>query len=219
MSWWDIGEGAGQQTLATNQLRKDTITCAFCNEKGKFRISDRKEKVNASGKSLHYDLITCEQCGNITSVFWGIGSSGLQGIEQMPWPKTVNKYPSHWPDDVGRYWLQARRAINASDWDAAALMARSALQLAIRHQGITDKSLYAEIDSLKERGTLPPIMVEWAHEVRELGNDNAHPKPGALGTSAADAKAIIEYLSLFLQFTFDLPHKIAIFRKSRTEKT
>ncbi|MBS7702689.1 DUF4145 domain-containing protein [Chelatococcus asaccharovorans] len=52
-------------------------------------------------------------------------------------------------------------------------------------------------------------MVEWAHEVRVLGNENAHPEPGAQGTNAADAHAVVEYLSMLVKIVFDLPHQIA----------
>jgi hypothetical protein len=58
-------------------------------------------------------------------------------------------------------------------------MARSAVQLATRYQEAQGKSLKAEIDDLADRRILPPIMKEWSHEVRELANDAAHPKPGA----------------------------------------
>ncbi len=74
----------------------------------------------------------------------------------------------------------------SENWDAAALMARSALQISIRIQNAQGRTLKDEIDDLAGKGVLPKIMVEWALEVRELGNDSAHPKPGQAPTDSKD---------------------------------
>lgn len=215
MSWWDIGEGSGFQTY-NGDLRVDLVDCGFCGEAGKFRFESRRVNENSSGKTLHYDILKCEQCGNLTSVFWGIGSSGLQRIHQIPWLTNTRSWPKHWPEDVGRYWLQAKRNIEASNWDAAALMARSAVQLTMRHMQAEGKNLFQEINDLGKKSLLPPIMIEWAHEVRLLGNDNAHPMPGEAGTTAKDAEAIVEYLSMLLKISFDLPHQITEYRGNKS---
>ena len=54
-------------------------------------------------------------------------------------------------------------------------MARSALQAVLRDRGAQGKSLKEEIDDLAAGGILPPHMKEWAHELRALGNESAHP--------------------------------------------
>jgi hypothetical protein len=48
--------------------------------------------------------------------------------------------------------------------------------------------------SLADSGVLPPIMREWSHDVRELGNDAAHPVPGSTGTTPKDAKDVVRFL-------------------------
>jgi hypothetical protein len=58
-------------------------------------------------------------------------------------------------------------------------------------------------------------MKEWSHEVRELGNDSAHPDPGAKGTDPKDARDVVEFLSTLLQVTYDLSHQIAQYRKRK----
>jgi hypothetical protein len=106
----------------------------------------------------------------------------------VPWPRQTTKFPEHWPSDVGRYWLQAQRSLEGKNWDAAALMARSAIQLIMRYQKASGANLKNEIDDLAHKGILPPVMKDWAHEVRALGNENAHPNPGESGTSQKDAR-------------------------------
>jgi hypothetical protein len=55
-------------------------------------------------------------------------------------------------------------------------------------------------------------MQEWSHEVRELANVSAHPDPGAKGTIPKDARDVVEFLSVLLRITYDLPHQIQQYR-------
>ena len=102
----------------------------------------------------------------------------------MPWPRKTTSFPKHWPPEIARYWMQAQRSLEGDNWDAAALMARSALQLLLRHEKATGNSWMKEIDDLAGKGMIPPVVREWAHELRVLGNDAAHPSPGATAVTA-----------------------------------
>lgn len=94
-------------------------------------------------------------------------------------------------------------------------MARSAIQLVMRYQKGEGSNLKDQIDDLADKGILPPVMKDWAHEVRELGNENAHPKPGAKGTPPEDAKDVVEFLTFLLRLTYNLPQEIQQFRERR----
>ncbi len=214
MNWWDLGEHSG---YSGDELALYQVRCAFCDEEGNFETVSKLTKSNkASGKVLHYDTLKCGNCGNLTFVFWSaassISSQGLHDYRTLPWPQKITKFPEHWPADVGRNWLQAQKSIQTKSWDAAALMARSAIQLVVREQKAKGANLKAEIDDLAEKGVLPPVMKEWAHELRVLGNDNAHPAPGDEGTSPADANDVVEFLTFLLRMTYTLPHDIEQFR-------
>jgi hypothetical protein len=152
-------------------------------------------------------------------IFWAAGSSGgrtgMHDFATLPYPRSTTKHPEHWPEDVGRHWLQARRNLEGKNWDAASVMAKGAMQLVMRYQNAEGNNLKREIDDLASKGVLPPIMKEWAHEVRELGNDNAHPTPGDKGTNEKDAKDVVDFLEVLLTMTYDLPHQIAQYRSRR----
>jgi hypothetical protein len=113
-------------------------------------------------------------------------------------------HPEHWPDDVGHYWVEARRSIEGKNWTAAALMARSAIQLAARAHGATGKNLKEEIDDLAAKGKILPVMQEWAHEV------------GTTGTGEKDAKDTVEYLGFLMRVMYDVPDQI---KRYRTRKS
>jgi Domain of unknown function (DUF4145) len=108
-------------------------------------------------------------------------------------------------------------SLEGNNWDAAALMARSAVQLVVRYQKAEGNNLKQEIDDLGTKGILPPIMVDWSHEIRVLGNENAHPAPGDKGTEQKDAADVVEFLGQLLSTTYNLPHAIKQYRERRKE--
>ena len=211
MNWWDLGENSGYHG---GRLALHRIPCAFCGQSGNFKNNYHIEKMDGSNsKKLNYEILHCVNCGNYTMVFWSSSTlSDFHDFRAMPWPTETNSFPEHWPKDIGRYWMQARRGLERKDWDAAAVMARSAIQLALRYHETVGSNLKQEIDDLAKKGLLPPVMKDWSHEVRELGNDSAHPAPESTGTEAKDARDVVEFLSTLLTMLYDLPHRIEQYR-------
>lgn len=205
-----LGENSGYDGVKLALYR---IECGFCGEKGNWELSHREERKN-SNKTLNYDTYKCVACGNLTMVFWSSGSR-LHDYRTMPVPLNTTNWPEHWPDGIGRYWLQAQRSIEGGNWDAAALMARSSLQLLLRHEKAEGGSLMKEIDDLAKKGLIPPIVKEWGHELRELGNEAAHPMPGAKGTAEKDARHVVQFLQVVLMLLQDLPADIKKYREGQ----
>jgi Domain of unknown function (DUF4145) len=211
VNWWNLAESTGYRG---NQLTLHRITCAFCGESGNFENAYHIEKKGGSkNKILNYEILKCTNCGNYTMVFWSASKlSGFHDFRTLPWPTETTSFPEQWPRDIGRFWMQARRGLERKDWDAAAVMARSAIQLALRYHEAVGNNLKQEIDDLAKKGLLPPVMKDWSHEVRELGNDSAHPAPQSAGTESKDAKDVVEFLSTLLTILYDLPHRIDQYR-------
>mgnify|MGYP001576278160 CR=1 FL=1 len=208
-SWWELGEWSGHHGA---ELALYNITCPFCMETGNFKVAFHAEKKKPNGhKLLNFDTLECGNCKGYVMCLWS-GSHNLHASRVLPWPLQYEKHPEHWPAAVGRYWLQAKRSLTSENWDAAAVMARSAMQIALREQGAQGANLKQEIEDLARRGLLPPIMKEWADTVRELGNDSAHPQPQQAPTSSRDAQDIARYLDVLLEYLYDLPKQIADYR-------
>jgi hypothetical protein len=212
-SWWDLGEGHGYQG---NELADYQITCAFCQERGNWdRVAHFEKKQPNSEKRLNFDTLECGNCRGYVLVMWSAGDR-LHNYEVLPWPLRLERYPEHWPEAVGRYWLQAKRNLRDQNWDAAALMARSALQVAFRESGAEGRTLKQEAEDLAAKGILPPIMRDWSDHVRELGNDAAHPGAAQSATNPQDARDIVRFLDFLLGYLYTLPHEIEKYRE-RTE--
>ncbi|MBI5265903.1 MAG: DUF4145 domain-containing protein [candidate division Zixibacteria bacterium] len=97
------------------------------------------------------------------------------------------------------------------------MLARSSLQAALRNQGASGANLKQEIDGLAEKGILPPIMKEWSHEVRELGNDTTHPAQDQAPTDPQDAKDLVRFLDFLFECLYDLPHQILEYRSRKKD--
>lgn len=172
----------------------------------------RAQKKQPNGrKILNFDTLQCGSCASYVQVFWS-GSRDIHDFRVQPWPLLLEKAPDHYPEAIGRFWLQAKRNLKDKNYDAAAVMARSALQIALREHKATGANLKQEIDDLAQKGLLPPLMKEWSHVVRELGNDSAHPLPADEPTSSKDASDIVGFLDFLLEYLYGLPKRISDYR-------
>jgi hypothetical protein len=209
-SWWKLGEWSGN--MGTD-LAIHSIECPFCEELGNFSIEHHVEKKQPNGrKILNFDTLKCGNCASFVLVFWSAGDTS-HDYRMVPWPLKLNRFPEHWPEAVGRYWIQAKRNLKDQNWDAAALMARSALQVSLREQMAVGSNLKQEIDDLAKKGILPTIMKEWAHNVRELGNESAHPDPQQGPANPEDARDIVGFMDYLFEYLYTLPHRIEEYRK------
>lgn len=217
-SWWDLGEWSGH---SGNKLALYQITCPFCMERGNFDVEHHTAKKKPNGsKVLNFDTLKCGNCAGYVMVLWSVSSdhSDHHDYRALPWPLKLETFPEHWPEPVGRFWLQAHRNLRDQNWDASTVMARSALQAALRQHNAVGANLKQEIDNLASSGVLPPLMKDWAHNVRELGNESAHPQPSQAPATPQDSRDIVQFLDFLLEYLYDLPHRIKSYRERKSDK-
>jgi hypothetical protein len=193
-------------------------------EKGNFSLAFHGEKKKPnSAKRLNFDVYKCENCTGFVHVFWsarefghGFGR-GLYSFKVLPWPIDAKPEPSEdWPDGMKRFWIQAHDSLANENWDAANLMARSAVQFVVRDKNAIDGVLKVQIDDLVSKGVLHPLMKDWADEVRLLANESAHPTaPIPLEVTPQDARDIVNFLDLLLFYLYDLPKQIENYRQRK----
>jgi len=138
-TWSQLGEGSG---FSGGGLSTYRISCSFCLEKANFEIAFHAEKKKPnSKKKLNFDTLKCGNCSGYVMVFWSKNEhDSIHNFKVLPWRLKYDSLPDHWPEQIGRYWLQAKRTIRDENWDAAAVMARSALQLALRGQNASGRN-------------------------------------------------------------------------------
>jgi hypothetical protein len=139
-------------------------------------------------------------------------------MKVLPWPLESKPEPSeHWPEGVTRFWIQAHDSLTHENWDAANVMARSAVQFVVRERRAKDACLKDQINDLVAKGVLHPLMKNWADEVRLLANESAHPEaPIPADTTPQDSRDIVNFLDLLLFYLYDLPKQIENYRQRNT---
>jgi Domain of unknown function (DUF4145) len=220
-SWWELGEGSG---FSGNKMEVWRLTCPFCNEKGNFELAYHAEKKKPnSGKRLNFDLYECLNCTGFVHVLWSAAefSQSLYSYQVLPWPVKGKPEPSeNWPCGMTRFWIQAHDTLTNENWDAANVMARSALQFIVRDKGAVGGNLSAQINDLVTKGILHPLMKDWATEVRLLANESAHPEaPMPADMTPQDVRDIVHFLDLLLFYLYDLPKQIENYRLRKNPAT
>jgi hypothetical protein len=96
--------------------------------------------------------------------------------------------------------------LRRGNFDAAGTMFRKALDVGLKRIHPEGKgTLEKRINGLPDTIGITPAMKEWAHSIRDLGNDAAHEEEPF---SEADAKALQAFTETFLTYTFTLPGMI-----------
>lgn len=211
-SWWSLGEYSG---LPGTKLALDEITCPFCSEHGKFSTEFHAEKKQPKGaKVLNFDTLKCGNCASFVQVFWS-ASNERHDFRAQPWSLSFDKAPDHYPADVARYWLQAKKSLVACNYDAASLMARSAVQLALRAHEAKGATVLDAIDDVASKGVIPPVLQAWAHDVRELGEEAAHPRTAQSPSAAQDAAEVVNFSDFMFEYLYLFPKRIDQFRERK----
>jgi hypothetical protein len=108
------------------------------------------------------------------------------------------------PDDIQSDRREACSCFYGGDYRAAVIMARAAIQRAVRVMGAESAGLKAEINDLAQRRVLTQSLQEWAHEVRIAGDDAAHPED--LGAITQDeAEESLRFMEEFLKHGIAVP--------------
>jgi hypothetical protein len=223
-SWWELGETAG---YSGDHMDPTRLTCPFCSEKGHFSLAHHaeKKKANTNYKRLNFDLYQCHNCVGYVQVLWSSNGSppnwAWYDYRVLPSPLQGKPEPSqNWPDGMKRFWIQAHDSLRNENWDAANVMARSALQFVVRERGAQKGNLKEQIDNLAVNGTLNPMMREWAHEVRLLANESAHPDaPMPQAVTSQDVSDIVNFLDFLLLYLYDLPQQVNMYRQRKNAVT
>lgn len=175
--------------------------CPAC-ELGVFAVAERKQTA----------LAPMEIGGLLTD-------SGYKIHKVFPERRPIEA-PEHTPDHVARPFIQALDNLRRSNWDAAGAMCRKALDVATKQiaagQGVHAAVLKQRIDKLAAAHLIPPSLREWAHIIRDDGNDAAHDEDPF---TESEASELVAFTELFLQYVFSLPGMLEERRERYANKT
>lgn len=172
-----LGPGRGAQRVWDQQLA--VMQCAYC-----------EQNIVVIEEELH-DGQRGKESGRIS---W-------RGIHWWPVPGSADLSPDI-PAAVASAYSEGMRALPAKAPRAAVVMFRGMLAQFVNDKGSpaaqAKHTLYHRLEQMNQDGSLHPSLVEWAKEIRVLGNAAAHPdsldpvsedEAAELGRSALSAVA------------------------------
>lgn len=121
----------------------------------------------------------CQQCTVV--IQRNVASEGsaprYEGIHWWPAPGATDLDPEV-PEPVGSAFAEGMRALSANCPRAAAVMFRGMLATVVQDKGSDAAkkapNLHQQLKAMEQEGTLHPSLVEWATEIRLVGNAGAH---------------------------------------------
>lgn len=189
---------------------KNSIICPNC-KIGTNLIS----RVKYPWPENSYFTFEVAECNGCTTFFL---VKRFKGELQEVWPKEL---PSVVDDRIPAFikedFTEANLCFSIGAYRAAAVMARRSMQnICIDKGADKDKKLEKQIDELQENGVITIDLQKWAHEVRHVGNDGAHPGNNE-PVKREDAQDIIELLTQFCNVLYIAPAIADSRRKAREE--
>lgn len=110
------------------------------------------------------------------------------------------------PPEVERDRHEAWARFHAWNYRAAIIMARAAVQRAVRQLNAEGAGLKREIQDLVAKGVITQDLSDFAHEVRIAGDDAAHPEE--LGqVTRQEAEESLQFLDSFLDVAIAMPER------------
>jgi Domain of unknown function (DUF4145) len=149
------------------------------------------------------------------------GSQGqpaiFRGIHWWPMPGSADLDPDI-PANVGSAYSEGMRALSVKAARAAVVMFRGMLAQVAADKGSAaaqaKHTLYEKLEQMSQDGSFHPSLVEWAKEIRLIGNAAAH--PDALDPVSDEETADLARLCRqLLNVIYEVPARITRSRAAR----
>lgn len=140
-----------------------------------------------------------------------------EGIHWWPLPGSGDLDPDI-PPQVGSAYSEGMRALSVKAARAAVVMFRGMLGQVVVDKGSVaaqaKHTLYEKLEQMSQDGSLHPSLVEWAREIRLIGNAGAH--PDALDpVSDEEAADLARLCRQLLNVIYEVPARITRNRAAR----
>lgn len=140
----------------------------------------------------------------------------FQGNAKCLWPTPARSISETIPDSLRREHQEARSCFKATAYTATVVMVRRTLEGLCAQHGVTSKPLFTALGDMERRGLIEGRLLEWAQELRVLGNEAAHFTGAAVSRQdAADAVALAEAL---LDYLYVFSAQFEKFKQRRRKK-
>jgi len=175
-----------------------------------------------------YRMVSAARCETCKEFVLIVGEKKHVGMGQGQPCESVEVYPLGKPKQlankdipiaVANDFNEALRCQFIEAFKATVVMCGRAIQTSALALGAQGNRLVDQIDDLFKKGKITEALKDFAHEVRLVRNDGAHPdKDGLADVTDQDAAAIIEFTREYLHHVYVMPAKLEA-RRGKTVGT
>jgi len=152
-----------------------------------------------------YTLCSCPRCAKPISFHHnGQNESPPELFGVIPEDGEESRPVQNLPENVERYYLDARRVLDAGVPDAAAVQLRRTLEAAAAKFGHEERQLVKRVEGLIDDGLITKGFGDVLHLVRKVGNLGAHATDERVDEDTA--RAVLGLTTQILRNLFEIPH-------------
>lgn len=130
------------------------------------------------------------------------------------WPASDREMSSKIPESLRLEHKEARSCFSKAAYTATVVMVRRTLEGVCSENGVSKKPLIKALQQMQADGLIEGRLLEWAEELRVLGNEGAHFTGRRVAREdAQDALALAEAL---LDYLYVFSEQFAEFKKRRS---
>ncbi|GAB3884784.1 DUF4145 domain-containing protein [Microbispora bryophytorum] len=156
---------------------------------------------DGEGPPCRFTLMCCSACPQAFVVLQELYAGQHWGQPELMWPTTTRPLHQAIPLKIRKELAEATQCFHAGQYTATAVMVRRVIEGVCRSHNATG-TLFKALDNLYDRGLIDKRLLEWAHELRAIGNDGAHFGGKAITREDAEdaltlAEAVLNYMYVF----------------------
>jgi hypothetical protein len=127
-------------------------------------------------------------------------------LKEYPLPHATAS-PEYLPNNIDKFFLQSANSLKAGNFDASSMMSRKVLEVAVKTLNPEGSgNLYKRIEQLSDLGKITEELKDWAHIIRDDGNEAAHEEEPV---TLEFANELLSFTEMFLMYTFTMPGMVA----------
>jgi HEPN domain-containing protein len=148
---------------------------------------------------LHTTTTPSNSHGNIEE------EANIKIIKEYPQTE-ISTCPEHLPENIRNFYMQAEISLQHKSYDASSIMSRKCLEATVKTLDSSGTgNLYSRIEALYTKGLIAETLKDWAHMLRENGNEAAHEEQPVTEEHASE---LLSFSELLLMYVFTLPGMI-----------
>ena len=175
------------------------------------------DEIDTEYHGEHYYVCLCRRCSQpflIRQSLYGVPAEFETVTDEKILYPIEKKLPFEGvPTTIKSAYDQAARSFSASLFEPCVLMCRKCLEATCKNFGANGRDLNSKLQSLSDAGQIDSRLLNWAHEIRLIGNEAAHDPD--IKVTKRDARDVLDFTEAILIYVFSLTSRFEAFRSRR----